>query len=73
MNDGRWETEYVYHPTTPGIRKTIVYDVKELRVTGVAVQLPTDREQWKILHHSSEPRSPAFTAQRPSSCGLPGG
>ncbi|MGI6029646.1 MAG: hypothetical protein ACOX81_09620 [Candidatus Heteroscillospira sp.] len=27
------------------------YDVKELRTTGVAVELPGDRGGWKIFHH----------------------
>lgn len=27
------------------------YDVKELRITSVAVELPGEREQWKIFHH----------------------
>ncbi len=28
-----------------------VYDVEELRVTGIAVQLSVERESWKIFHH----------------------
>ena len=28
-----------------------VYDVKELRITGVAVKLPGERERWKVFHH----------------------
>lgn len=47
LNDGREVVEYEgnteYHTT--------VYDVKELRITGVAVELPGERETWKIFHH----------------------
>lgn len=32
-------------------RYSTVYDVKELRVTGVAVKLPGERERWKVFHH----------------------
>ena len=28
-----------------------VYDVKELRLTGVGVQLPGERETWMLFHH----------------------
>lgn len=28
-----------------------VFDVRELRITSVAVELPGDRECWKIFHH----------------------
>ncbi|MBE6568812.1 MAG: hypothetical protein E7658_01170 [Ruminococcaceae bacterium] len=52
LNDGRRVQEkkknadgyYSFHTYT-------VYDVKELQITGVAVELPTEREHWKIIHH----------------------
>lgn len=28
-----------------------VYDQKELRVTGIGVELPGEREEWRIFHH----------------------
>lgn len=47
VNSGREAVEYEdgteYHTT--------VYDVKELRITGVAVELPGEMETWKIIHH----------------------
>lgn len=36
------------------------YDVKELRITGIGVQLPGEREQWKIIHHFQWVVDPAF-------------
>ena len=36
------------------------YDVKELRITGVGVQLAGEREQWKIIHHFQWVVDPAF-------------
>lgn len=37
-----------------------VYDVKELRLTGVAVQLPGERETWRIFHHFLWTVDPGF-------------
>lgn len=48
VNEGRQVTELagdnVLHSFT-------VYDDKELRLTGIALELPGDRESWKIIHH----------------------
>ena len=33
------------------IVEEVVYDAKELRVTGVAVLLPGEPERWQIIHH----------------------
>jgi hypothetical protein len=56
LNDGREVVEYEgsteYHTT--------VYDVKELRITGVAVELPGERETWKIFHHFRWLIAPGF-------------
>ena len=38
-----------------------VYDVEELRITGVAVQLPGERESWKLFHHFQWIINPGFT------------
>ncbi len=52
LNDGRQVTEV---KTDASGRKTYVhstvYDQKELRITSVAVLLPTEKPSWKIFHH----------------------
>lgn len=61
VNDGRnvlWEAcneknERYYVQDT-------VYDVKELRLTGVAVQLPGERETWMVFHHFLWTADPGF-------------
>lgn len=56
VNDGRVEiTEYedkTVHDT--------VYDVKELRVTGIGVQISGERERWIIIHHFLWTTDPGF-------------
>lgn len=52
VNDGRWETS--------GGTKRIVYDVEELRITGIAVELPSDSERWQIFHHFQWLVDPGF-------------
>ena len=37
-----------------------VYDKKELRISGVAVLLPGEREQWQIIHHFRWEEQPKF-------------
>jgi len=37
-----------------------VYDVKELVLTGVAVELPTEREHWKIIQHFRWAHDPGY-------------
>jgi len=54
-----WDTQD--HPVNEGreVRESdgfsthirTVYDVNELRLTGVAVELDTERESWKLFHH----------------------
>ena len=61
VNDGRnvlWEAcneenERYYVQDT-------VFDVKELRLTGVAVQLPGERETWRVYHHFLWTTDPGF-------------
>lgn len=55
MNEGREVVD-----RTNGIHVSRVYDVKELRITGVAVELPGDREQWQIIHHFRWVVNPKF-------------
>ena len=64
VNEGRVvETK---KPGEPGsgatwvIHRTTVYDVKELRITGVAVELPGERESWRIIHHFEWTTNPGF-------------
>lgn len=37
-----------------------VYDQEELRLTGIGVELPGEREQWKIFHHFQWMIDPGF-------------
>lgn len=61
MNEGREVREVI----TDGDRKEIhlnrVYDVKELRVTGIAVRLNGERENWKIIQHFDWVVTPDFS------------
>ena len=56
VNKGR----IVQKKTDSGIYSYIVYDQKELRITGIAVELPGEREQWKIIHHFQWLINPGF-------------
>lgn len=65
VNDGRTVTTRKPAPqgtTNPGlyVTTTIVYDVKELRITGVGVQIPGEREQWIIIQHFLWTTNPGF-------------
>ena len=56
VNEGRWVTEQqgsFSHSYT-------VYDQKELRITGIAVELPGKKESWKIIHHFQWVIDPGF-------------
>jgi len=37
-----------------------VYDAKELRFTEIGVELPGERERWKIIHHFQFTTNPGF-------------
>ena len=37
-----------------------VYDVKELVITGIAVELSAEREHWKIIHHFRWAEDPGY-------------
>lgn len=61
VNDGRnvlWEA-YNEKNERYYVQDT-VYDVKELRLTGVAVQLPGERETWMVFHHFLWTTDPGF-------------
>lgn len=60
VNDGREvEEEYRDGNEIHTVRST-VYDQKELRLTGIGVELPGQREQWKIIHHFQWVIDPGF-------------
>lgn len=61
FNDGRnvlWEA-YNEKNERYYVQDT-VYDVKELRLTGVAVQLPGAQETWRVYHHFLWTTDPGF-------------
>ena len=61
VNDGRTVTTEEYGISGHRyIQKSTVYDVKELRITGVGVQLPGERERWIIFHHFLWTSNPGF-------------
>jgi len=64
LNKGRLETVYKdgepFELMEPGYYSTIVYDVKELRITGIGVELPGKRETWKIFHHFCWVHDPGY-------------
>ena len=64
VNDGRTVTTQEAGEPGSGVNwhyfTTTVYDVKELRITGVGVQIPGEREQWIIIHHFLWTTNPGF-------------
>lgn len=61
VNDGRnvlWEA-YNEKNERYYVQDT-VYDVKELRLTGVGVQLPGAQETWRVYHHFLWTTDPGF-------------
>lgn len=60
VNDGRTVTTERGSGKNRYIRQETVYDVKELRITGVGVQIPGERERWIIFHHFLWTIDPGF-------------
>lgn len=61
VNDGRTVTnQYTDSGGVRYVEVDTVYDDKELCITGVAVQLPGDRESWMIFHHFLWEQNPGF-------------
>ncbi len=60
VNDGRTViTQY----ESGGVHHTVhdaFYDAKELRVTGIGVQIPGEKERWIIFHHFLWTADPGF-------------
>ena len=61
VNDGR-TVSYKESDGEGGVVSVLdtVFDVKELRLTGVAVQLPGERETWMVFHHFLWTADPGF-------------
>ena len=64
VNDGRRETSWRWEYDNNGQRhieqSMTVYDVKELRMTGVGVKVPGEKEEWIIFHHFLWMTNPSF-------------
>ena len=60
VNNGRRVTRESKDGEQNSVWFDTVYDVKELRLTGVAVQLPGEREKWMIFHHFLWTTDPGF-------------
>lgn len=60
VNDGRKVRTEERDEYTTYITEKTVYDVKELRITGVGVQIPGEREEWLIFHHFLWTVDPGF-------------
>ena len=60
VNDGRTVTTEYSNGEKRHIEQKTVYDVKELRITGVGVQIPGERERWIIFHHFLWTTDPGF-------------
>ena len=56
VNDGSQVQENIGNTT----HHYTVYDVEELRITGIGVELPGERKQWKIFHHFLFTADPGF-------------
>lgn len=60
VNNGRTVTTEYSNGEKRHIEQKTVYDVKELRITGVGVQIPGERERWIIFHHFLWTTDPGF-------------
>ena len=61
VNKGRRETKTYSYPSGNVYNyTTTVYDVKELRITGIAVRLPGEPDTWKLIHHFEWTVNPGF-------------
>ena len=60
VNDGRTVTTEFFEDGVRYVHQEKVYDVKELRITGVGVQVPGKTERWIIFHHFLWTTDPGF-------------
>lgn len=56
MNRGR----EIVEKTRRGVSHRVVYDKRELKITGVAVEIPNGRPSWRIFHHFLWEEHPGF-------------
>lgn len=59
VNNGRTVTD-VYGNNGQYVVQSTVYDVRELRITSIAVQVPDERDEWIIFHHFLWTTNPGF-------------
>lgn len=60
VNDGRTVRTESFEGGVLYVHEERVYDVKELRITGVGVQVPGETERWIIFHHFLWTTDPGF-------------
>ena len=60
VNSGRKVREENNEGGIKHISTYTVYDKKELRITGIGVELPGGRSQWKVIHHFLWTLDPGF-------------
>lgn len=60
VNNGRVVTQETEVGGIKHLVQDTVIDVKELRITGIGVQVPGDRERWIIFHHFLWTTDPGF-------------
>ena len=60
VNSGRAVQERKYIEGKNHISAHTVYDTKELRITGIGVELPGERTEWKVIHHFLWTTDPGF-------------
>lgn len=56
VDNGKWVVER----TENKISRYMVYDDEVLVITGIAVELPTEREHWKIIQHFRFTADPGY-------------
>lgn len=60
MNNGREITTQLGSGENRYTKTYTVYDVKELRITGVGVKVPGEKDKWIIFHHFLWTTDPGF-------------
>lgn len=60
LNDGRKVTTEYGSGSGRYIEELTVYDVNELRITGIGVQVSAEPERWVIFHHFLWTEAPGF-------------
>ncbi len=60
VNKGRRETKHYNIAGHEYDETWTVFDVKEIRITGVGVQVPGEKQKWIIIHHFLWTTNPGF-------------